>query len=72
MGTILLRFLVVWSVLHIVLYFVERYRFKHSDFSWRGFKRDGMLDITYIVWDLDIFGSIIAIVGGLAYWIFNQ
>lgn len=69
METTLLRFLVVWIVLHIVLYFVERYRFKHSDFSWRGFKREGMLDITYIVWILDQLVIGFAIIGGLIYWI---
>ena len=65
----LFRFLVVWIVLHIVLYFVERYRFKHSNFSWFGFKREGMLDITYIVLTLDSLAIGFGIVGRLIYWI---
>ena len=65
------RFIVVWLVLHIILFFVERYRYKHSNWSWYGFKNNGMLTITYIVWALDKIGGMLAIVGGLAYWIFQ-
>ena len=64
---ILFRFFIVWIILHIILFFVERYRYKHSNWSWYGFKNEGMLDITYIVIALDC--GTIAIIGGLMYWI---
>ena len=66
---ILFRFFIVWIILHIILFFVERYRYKHSNWSWYGFKNDGMLDITYIVFALDEVCVTIAIFGGLVYWI---
>lgn len=69
MKIILLRFLVVWIVLHIILYFVEKYRYKHSNWSWYGFKHDGMLNITHFVLSIDMIGGIIIVLGGLIYWI---
>jgi hypothetical protein len=66
---ILFRFFIVWIILHIILFFVERYRYKHSNWSWYGFKNEGMLDITYIVIAFDKICGTIAIFGGLAYWI---
>lgn len=65
----LFRFVIVWIVLHIILFFVERYRYKHSNWSWYGFKNEGMLIITYTVITLDKLCVIFAIVGGLIYWI---
>lgn len=69
MKVILLRFLVVWIILHIILYFVEKYRYKHSNWSWYGFKHNGMLSITYLILLIDMTGGIIVISGGLIYWI---
>ena len=66
---ILFRFFIVWIILHIILFLVERYRYKHSNWSWYGFKNDGMLDITYIVIAFDEICGTIAIFGGLVYWI---
>ena len=66
---VLFRFGIVWAVLHIILFFVERYRYKHSSWSWYGFKNHGMLDITCIVLVADVIGSVIVIVGGLVHWI---
>lgn len=66
---ILFRFFIVWIILHIILFFVERYRYKHSNWSWYGFKNDGMLDITYIILAIDEIGVIAAIIMGLGYWI---
>lgn len=65
----LFRFVIVWIVLHIILFFVERYRYKHGNWSWYGFKNDGMLDITYAVIALDKICVIFAIFSGLIYWI---
>lgn len=66
---VLFRFGIVWVVLHIILFFVERYRYKHSSWSWYGFMNHGMLDITCIVLVADVIGSVIVIVGGLVLWI---
>lgn len=69
MEEVIFRLAIVWTLLHIILFFVERYRYKHSSWSWYGFKNDGMLDITHVVWALDIIGGCLAILGGLLYWI---
>jgi len=29
----IIRFFIVWIILHIILFFVERYRYKHSNFD---------------------------------------
>ena len=72
MEDVLFRFAIVWIVLHIILFFVEMYRYKHSSWSWYGFKNDGMLDITYgILFTDQVVGSI-AIIVGLGYWILQQ
>ena len=69
MENVLFRFIVVWIILHIILFFVEMYRYKHSTWSWHGFKNDGMLDITYGILFIDKAGVCIAIIMGLGYWI---
>ena len=69
MEVILFRFAIVWIALHIILFFIEKYRYKHSNWSWYGFKNDGMLDITWIILTIDKIGVIIAIIMGLGYWI---
>ena len=69
MGDVLFRFSIVWTLPHIILFFVEWYRYKHSIWSWYGFKKDGMLEITYIILSLDAIGVIATIIMGLGYWI---
>ena len=69
MKIILFRFIVVWTILHIILFFVERYRYKHSNWSWYGFKNNGMLNITYCILFIDKVGVSIAMIMGLGYWI---
>ena len=71
MGDVLFRFSIVWFLLHIILFFVEMYRYKQSNWSWYGFKNDGMLDITYIVLSLDAIGSALGILMLIGYWIFQ-
>lgn len=68
---VLLRLAFVWIVLHIILFFVEMYRYKHSNLSWYGFKNVGMLEITYCVLAIDTLGIGIAIMSGLGYWVFQ-
>ena len=71
MGSVILRFIVVWIVLHIILFFVEGYRYKHSNWSWYGFKHNGMLEITYIILSVDAICSIVGIITLTGYWIFQ-
>jgi hypothetical protein len=47
------------------------YRYKHSDWSWNGFKNNGMLDITYFILTIDILSVGAAIIIGIVYWIFQ-
>ena len=69
MSDVLYRIIAVWILLNIILFFVEIWRYKHSNWSWYGFKTEGMLDITCIVWALDKLGGMFAILSGLVYWI---
>ena len=65
------RFSIVWFMLHIILFFVEKYRYKHSNWSWYGFRGNGMLEITYIVLVIDAIGSILGIIMLIGYWIYQ-
>ena len=69
MEDVLFRFSIVWTLLHIILFFVEWYRYKHSIWSWYGFMKDGMLEISYIILSLDAIGVIATIIIGLGYCI---
>ena len=71
MGTVIIRFIFVYILLHIVLFFVEWYRYKHSHWSWYGFKHNGMLEITYFVLSLDTIGSSVGVLALIGYWIFS-
>lgn len=71
MVSVLFRFIFVWITLHIILFFVEMYRYKHSNWSWYGFKNNGMLEITYIILGIDTAGSAIGIITLIGYWIFQ-
>lgn len=71
MGSVIFRFCIVWFVLHIILFFTEMYRYKHSNWSWYGFKNYGMLDITYIILCADILGFSVGIVMLIIGWIFQ-
>lgn len=68
---VLLRLAIVWVLLHIILFFVEMYRYKQNNWSWHGFKHIGMLDITYCILSIDILGVSAAIMIGIGYWIFQ-
>lgn len=67
----LFRFSIVWFLLHIILFFIERYRYKHSNWSWYGFKHNGMLDITYAIIFIDKVGACIGTIMLIGYWIFQ-
>jgi len=69
MEEVLFRFLIVWVSLHIILFFVEMYRYKYSNWSWYGFKRNGMLNITCVVLAIDRMAFFLSIAMGIIYWI---
>lgn len=71
MEIVLFRFIVVWIILHIILFFVEMYRYKHSTWSWYGFKNNDMLDITFFILFIDMVGVCAAIIMVLGYWVFQ-
>lgn len=59
-----LRLIGAYIVLHIIVFFVEWYRFKHSHLSWFGFKKEGMLGITYILCSLDL----VLVIDSIIFW----
>lgn len=69
MGSVLFRFIFVWIILHIILFFVEMHRYKHSSWSWHGFRNNGMLDITHIILCIDTMGACVGITMLIGYWI---
>jgi hypothetical protein len=48
------RLIGLYIVLHIILFFVEWYKYKHSTLSWWGFKRHGMYFLSYFLLAIDI------------------
>ena len=60
---------IVYVLLHVILFFVERYRYTHGHWSWYGFKENGMLGITYAVWFIDMLLITIGGVSVVGYWI---
>lgn len=71
MESVIFRFSIVWVLLHIILFFIERYRYNHTIMSWYAFKNYGMLDITYIILYIDVVGFIIGIIMLIGYFIFQ-
>ena len=69
MESVIFRFSIIWILLHIILFFIERYRYNHTIMSWYAFKNYGMLDITYIILYIDVVGSIIGIIMLVGYFI---
>ena len=70
MDAVLLRAVFVWILLHIILFFVEWYRYKHSNLSWFGFKNNGMFFLTQFVWVIDAFMLVVGIIVCVMYWVF--
>lgn len=65
MEIVLFRFIIVWLVLHIILFFIEFYRYKHDDWNWY------MLDFTRLILAIDITVIIFTTIMGLGYWILH-
>ena len=72
MNEVILRFVFVYTLVHIILFFVELYRYKHSTWSWHDFKKYGMLDITYFVGILDKTLGFLIIVGWILQPLINK
>ena len=58
------RIIGLYIALHIILFIVEWYKYKHSTFSWYGFKEHGMYAITYLL----IFFDKLLIIGAILIW----
>lgn len=71
MESVIIRFSIVWLVLHIILFFIEWYRYKKSNLSWRYFNNFKMFEITKFTLFLDGTCFIISIAGLIIYWIFQ-
>ena len=56
------RVIGLYIVLHIVLFFMEWYKYKHSNWSWLGFKRNGMYELTYCLIFIDMVFITLAII----------
>jgi len=58
------RIIGLYIALHIILFIVEWYKYKHSTFSWWGFKEYGMYAFTYLL----IFFDILLVIGIIFIW----
>lgn len=58
------RLIGLYIILHIILFCMECYKYKHSTFSWYGFKENGMYAISYFL----IFIDVIVICGAILIW----
>ena len=47
------RLIGLYIALHVILFFVEWYKYKHSVFSWHGFKNNGMYPLSCVLLALD-------------------
>ena len=69
MEIVLFRFIIVWIVLHILLFFIEWWRYKNNCFNFEWFLKNEMTAITYVILSIDILSIIFFIGGHLIYWI---
>ena len=58
------RIIGLYIALHIILFLVERYKYKHSNLSWVGFKEYGMYSFTYLLIYLDM----LLVIGAIILW----
>lgn len=54
MEIVIFRFAIVWIVLHILLFFIEWYRYKNSPFNFKWFLKNEMTILTYLILIIDI------------------
>ena len=58
------RIIGLYIALHVILFLVERYKYKHSHLSWWGFKEHGMYGFTYLL----VFFDMLLIIGAIILW----
>lgn len=58
------RFLILWCILHVILFVVEfiRYKYSNTSLKFEYYLKNGLLDITYLVYGLDTVGCVFSIV----------
>lgn len=71
MKIVLFRFAIVWVILHVLLFFVERWRYKKSSFNLEWFLKNGMCNLTYLIIFIDIISIVFFIGINLIRWIFQ-
>ena len=54
METVLFRFAIVWIALHILLFFVELWKYKNGSFNLEWFLKNEMFIFTYLILSIDI------------------
>lgn len=69
METVLFRFAIVWIILHILLFFIEWWRYKNSRFNFEWFLKNEMTALTYVILSIDILSIIFFVLGHLVHWI---
>ena len=57
------RIIGLYVALHVILFLIEWYKYKHSNLSWYGFKEHGMYGISFILVFFDIIMVLCAIIG---------
>lgn len=58
------RLIGLYIALHVILFLMEWYKYKHSHFSWWGFKEHGMYAFTYLL----VFFDMLLIIGAILLW----
>ena len=69
MEIVLFRFIIVWIALHILLFFVEWWKYKNSSFNLKWFLKDRMFIFTYLILSIDIILIIFFVGKHLIFWI---
>lgn len=58
------RVIGLYIALHVVLFLVECYKYKHSHLSWIGFKEHEMYSLTYLL----VFFDMLLVIGAIILW----
>ena len=69
MKIVIFRFAIVWIVLHILLFFIEWWRYKNSSFNLEWFLKNEMTALAYIILSIDILSIIFFVLGHIVCWI---
>ena len=69
MEIVLFRFIIVWIALHILLFFVEWWKYKNGPFSLEWFLESEMFIFTYLILFIDIILIAFFVGKHLIFWI---